>query len=289
MQTFGYGLITVAILSLATVGFSLQFGLTNFINIAYGDLMTLAAYFWYTITYRMHLGLWLGGLLAILFVGSLSVALNRFVFQPILRRGARPFTLMIATLGVSILILNGIVIFWGPLFFSVQIAGTSNIHVLGMLLNANQIAVIVIAVASLVGLHFFLTRTLMGKSMRAMADDEQLTRTCGIKVRYVQDFTWFLTGAIASIAGMVLCLNTAAFNNSTGNSYLWLLIPAAFLGGLGSPYGAVAGAAVLGFAIELADRFIGAQFDVVAAMVVLFAVLLLRPQGIVAVVRKSWG
>ena len=130
MQTFGYGLITVAILSLATVGFSLQFGLTNFINIAYGDLMTLAAYFWYTITYRMHLGLWVGGLLAILVVGTLSVLLNRLIFQPIMRRGARPFTLMIATLGISILILNGIVIFWGPLFFSVQIAGNSNIHIL---------------------------------------------------------------------------------------------------------------------------------------------------------------
>lgn len=289
MATVGYGLVTISILALATVGFSLQFGITNFINIAYGDLMTLSAYFWFTFAYRLHIGIWGAGILALIAIGLLSVLLNRLVFQPILRRGAAPFTLMIVTLGISILILNGIVIFWGPLFFSIHTSGNGPIDLFGMQLTGNQIAIIVITGVLLVGLHLFLTKTLMGKSMRAMADDEQLTRSCGIRVKRVQDVTWMLTGVIAGLAGFVLCLDTAAFDNSTGNAYLWLLIPAAFLGGLGNPYGAMAGAAVVGAAIELADRFLGAQFDVVAAMVVLFGVLLLRPQGIVAVVRKSWN
>ncbi|HUY07803.1 MAG TPA: branched-chain amino acid ABC transporter permease [Acidimicrobiales bacterium] len=289
MTTVGYGLVTISILALATVGFSLQFGITNFLNIAYGDLMTLAAYFWFTFAYRLHVGIWGAGIFALIAIAMVSVLLNRLLFQPILKRGAAPFTLMVVTLGVSILILNGIVIFWGPLFFSVHISGNGPINLLGMQLTGNQIAIIVITAVLLVGLHLFLKNTLTGKSMRAMADDEQLTRACGIRVKRVQDVTWFLTGLIAGMAGFVLCIDTSAFNNSTGNSYLWLLIPAAFLGGLGNPYGAMAGAAVVGAAIELADRFLGAQFDVVAAMVVLFGVLLLRPQGIVAVVRKSWS
>lgn len=289
MTTVGYGLVTISILALATVGFSLQFGITNFLNIAYGDIMTLAAYFWFTFAYRLHVGIWGGGVLALLAIALVSVLLNRLIFRPILRRGAAPFTLMVVTLGVSILILNGIVIFWGPLFFSVHTSGNGPVNVLGMHLTGNQIAIIVATAVLLVGLHLFLTKTLLGKSMRAMADDEQLTRACGIRVSFVQDVTWFLTGLIAGLAGLVLSLDTAAFNNSTGNAYLWLLIPAAFLGGLGNPYGAMAGAAVVGAAIELADRFLGAQFDVVAAMVVLFGVLLLRPQGIVAVVRKTWN
>lgn len=289
MNVIGFGLVNTAILALATVGFSLQFGITNFLNVAYGDFMTLGAYFWFTFAYRGHFGVIGGAIVGCLALGVFAVILNRLMFQRILARGARPFTMMIVTLGVNILIAFGIVILWGTQFFSISTSGNTLVHFMGTDITENQWGIIVVAAVVLVGLHLLLRRTLVGKAMRAMADDEVLTRVSGVNVKLVQDATWAITGILAALAGMAIGLNASAFNSDSGNSFLWLLIPAAFVGGLGSPYGALAGSAVVGFAIELADQFIGPNYDIVAAMVLLFAVLFVRPQGIVAVVRKAWN
>lgn len=290
MMILGFALVTAAVLALATVGFSLQFGITNFINVAYGDLMTLSAFFWYTGANDFHWNLWVSGAIALIATGLIAVGINRGIFQPILRRGARPFTLMIVTLGIGLLIENIALIIWGPNYLSIHVSGNRPIlHWAGMIFSVNQVIIILIALAVMATLHLILTRTFIGKAMRAMSDDILLTRVCGIRSARVQDITWFISGALAALAGMVLALNTATFETTTGNGYLWLLIPAAFLGGIGSPYGAMAGAAIMGVVIEVSGSFFGPQFNVAAAMVVLFAVLLVRPQGIVAVVRKSWG
>lgn len=289
MSTFGFGLVNAAILGLATVGFSLQFGITNFLNIAYGDFMTLGAYAWVSFSLRAHMGLWGGAIAAPIALAIFATILNRAFFRKVINRGAQPFTMLIVSLGLSILIANGITIFWGPQFFSISTNGNTFVSFLGMLMTENQIGIIIVTLFVMVTLHLVLKRTLIGKCMRAMSDDEQLMRVCGVRVIMVQDVTWVITGILAGLGGMAIALNASAFDSSSGNNYLWLLIPAAFVGGLGSPYGAMAGATIVGFSIELADRFLGPQYDIVAAMVILFAVLLVRPQGLVTVVRKAWS
>ena len=138
-------------------------------------------------------------------------------------------------------------------------------------------------------LTWLLKGTRLGKSMRAMADDVVLAQASGINTRRTEDFTWIIVGLIASISGFVLVLNTASFNTSTGNALLWLIIPAAFVGGIGNPFGAMAGGALLGLVSGLASGLIGAQWDVVVAAAILLGVLLWRPQGIIAVVRGNIG
>jgi branched-chain amino acid transport system permease protein/neutral amino acid transport system permease protein len=285
------GLVTAGIIAIATTGFSLQFGITNFLNVAYGDYLTLAAFLWYAFAVAIGMGALPGLIIALALTAVFSVICNRYLFRQISRRyKARPLVLMIVSLALSILIENFLLAFAGSGYFSVHFGSIRPIiNADGFSMNVDQIIIILISVVAMFLLTWLLKGTRLGKSMRAMADDVVLAQASGINTRRTEDFTWIIVGLIASISGFVLVLNTASFNTSTGNALLWLIIPAAFVGGIGNPFGAMAGGALLGLVSGLASGLIGAQWDVVVAAAILLGVLLWRPQGIIAVVRGNIG
>jgi branched-chain amino acid transport system permease protein/neutral amino acid transport system permease protein len=280
------GLLTAAIIALASTGFSLQFGITNFLNVAYGDYLTLGAFLWYSFAVAVRLGTVAGLVIAVLLTAVFAVLVNLAIFRPIARRHRRPFLLMIVSLAVSILIENALLATAGSGYFTVHLGSSQPIvNANGFLLTPNGITIMVVAVAVMLILAWTLQRTRMGRAMRAMSDDRSLAQACGIDTRRIENLTWLVAGVIAAIAGIVLVLTTASFDTTTGNSLLWLIIPAAFVGGIGNPYGAMAGGALVGLVDGIVSGIIGAQFNVEIAAGILFLVLLLRPQGIVAVVR----
>lgn len=285
------GLVTAAIICLATTGFSLQFGITSFLNVAYGDYLTLGAFFWYFFAVSIRMGV-IAGLVVALCVTALCAALfNRALFRQISKRyRGRPLILMIVSLALSILIENVLLIFAGSGYFTVHFGSLRPIiNSNGFILSLDQIIIIGVSVVVMFLLVWLLKMTRLGKAMRAMADDPVLAQASGINTRRLEDVTWIITGMIAAVAGFVLVLNTASFNTTTGNALLWLIIPAAFVGGIGNPYGAMAGGALLGIVDGLATGLIGSQYDIIVAAVILLAVLLYRPQGIISVVRGSIG
>lgn len=286
LSGLGGGLLTAAIIALASTGFSLQFGITNFLNVAYGDYLTFAAFLWYGFAIAEGFGAVAGLVLAVALTAVFSILINRTIFRPIAKRHRRPFLLMIVSLAVSILIENALLATAGSGFFTVHLG--SNVPVVnsnGFILTPNGIAIIVIAVLVMLILSWILQRTRLGRAMRAMSDDPSLAQACGIDTRRIEDLTWLVAGVIAAVAGIVLVLSTASFSTTTGNSLLWLIIPAAFVGGIGNPYGAMAGGALVGLVDGITSGMIGAQYNVEIAAAILFLVLLLRPQGIIAVVR----
>ncbi len=286
LSAAGFGLVTASILALAAVGFTLQFGITNILNLSYGDIMTASAFGVYFLN-RAGLNIWLCVLLGAVLGAIFSYLLNRFLFSPFVRKGTKLFGMVIVTLSAGLIIQNLVLAIGGPTFFSYSFSQGKTLTWGAIALTTSQIEIMALAVAAMLAIHLLLGRTRLGKAMRATASDPILARSCGIRTRRIIDITWLLSGALCGLAGVVLVMNTAAFQSTTGNDFLVIVVAAAMLGGVGQAYGAMIGALVIGLVTEIAAAFIDPSYKNVLAFAILILVLLLRPQGILAEVAKQ--
>ncbi|HEX9033262.1 MAG TPA: branched-chain amino acid ABC transporter permease [Streptosporangiaceae bacterium] len=281
VPAIGFGIVTASILAVAGVGFTLQFGVTNILNLAYGDTMTAAAFAAYLAT-SAGVSVWLALVVGAAFGAAFSVLLNRYLYTPFVRHGTRLFGMIIVTIAVSLILQNGLLAIFGANFFSLQMARPSSVHVAGMVFTTTQLAVIGIAVTAMLLVHLLLRYTKLGKAMRATATDPELARNCGIATDRVIDLAWAISGTLCGLAGVILVMNLTAFTDTTGSSFLIPIVAVAVLGGIGQPYGAMVGALVIGLASELAAAIISPDYKDVVAFVILVIVLLARPQGILS-------
>ena len=277
----GFGIVTASILAVAGVGFTLQFGVTNILNLAYGDIMTAAAFVAYLVT-RAGLSVWLALVTGAAFGSVFSVLLNRCIYTPFVRRGTRLFGMIIVTIAVSLMVQNGLLAIFGANFFSLKMSRPAPVHIAGMVFTTVQLAIIAIAVVAMLLIHLLLRYTKLGKAMRATAADPDLARNCGIATDRVIDLAWAISGALCGLAGVILVMNVTAFTDTTGAQFLIPIVAVAVLGGIGQPYGAMLGALVIGITSEVAAAIFNPEYKDVVAFVILVIVLLARPQGILS-------
>ncbi len=281
VPSIGFGLVTASILALAAVGFTLQFGVTNILNLAYGDLMTASAYVGYLV--NRHGGSIVESLAAGgVFCAVASLLLNRLVYSPFLRRGTPLFGMVIISLSMGIIIQNILLAIGGATFYTYSFNVGATVHPLGLDLNTSQLEIMALAVVAMVVVHLLLTQTRLGKAMRATAANRSLAMTCGIAADRVVDVAWLLSGLLCGLAGVVLVLNTITFQSTTGSDFLVVIIAATMLGGVGRANGAMIGALVLGIVTEVSAAYISPNYKEVFAFAVLVIVLLVRPTGIFA-------
>ena len=281
--SFGFGLVTASVLAISAVGLTLQFGITNYINFAYGDFMALGAYITYVLNNEvLHWNIWIALVFGSLAVGVIAVILSRLILSPFARRFDKTFYVLIVTFGLSLILLNVMYSIWGASirFYSVPIDRA--IHVGPMLLTAYQMIVMVIAVALMLGVHILLKTTRLGKSMRAMSDNTTLAMTSGINTKMITTITWFISGTLAGIAGSVLGLTEGNLTPAAGELFLFVIFAAVIVGGVGSVYGAMAGAILIGLATEVSAAFIDPAYKLDIAFLILILTLLFRPSGLFA-------
>jgi len=281
VPAIGFGIVTASILAVAGVGFTLQFGVTNILNLAYGDIMTAAAFVAYLVT-SAGLNVWLALVAGAAFGSVFSVLLNRCIYTPFVRRGTRLFGMIIVTIAVSLIVQNGLLAIFGANFFSLKMPRPTSVHFAGMVFTTVQLAIIAIAVVAMLLIHLLLRYTKLGKAMRATAADPDLARNCGIATDRVIDLAWAISGALCGLAGVILVMNVTAFTETTGAQFLIPIVAVAVLGGIGQPYGAMLGALVIGITSEVAAAIFNPEYKDVVAFVILVIVLLARPQGILS-------
>lgn len=278
---FGFGLVTASVLAIAAVGLSLQFGITNYINFAYGDFMALGAYFTYELnTSLLHWNVWIALVGGSLLMGVLAVLLNRFLLSPFARRFDKSFYVLIVTFGLSLIILNVIYSFWGADVRAYNMPIEQVLHIGPFLLTRNQLIVMAISVVLMMLVHLMLKTTRLGKSMRAMSDNTTLAMTSGIDTRRITTITWFLSGTLAGLAGTVLGITEGNLTPYAGELFLFVIFAAVIVGGVGSIYGAMAGALLIGLAMEVSAVFINPAYKLDIAFIFLIFTLLFRPNGL---------
>lgn len=279
LASVGFGLVTASVLAIASVGFTLQFGVTDVLNLAYGAVMILSAYVAYQVN-AQGISVWIG-LLAAVAAGSLaSVVLNGVIYTPFQRRGATPTTMVIVSLGMTLIIEFGVAAVAGGVGVSYAMGNGPTFRAGGLNLTGVQLIVMVLAVVVMAGVHVLLRYTKLGKAMRATAANRTLARNCGIRTGRVITATWAVTGALCGLAGTVFAIDAGSFDASSTDLFLVLILAAVFLGGPGQAYGAMLGALVIGLATEVSAVFIPADYKYVIAFVALLIMLGVRPTGL---------
>jgi branched-chain amino acid transport system permease protein/neutral amino acid transport system permease protein len=223
---------------------------------------------------------WIGLLVAIAACSLLSVLLNAAIYTPFQRRGASPITMVIVSLGMTLIIEFGVQAAAGGTSVSYSMSNGPAFRAGGLSLTAVQIGVMVLAVAVMTGVHGLLRYTKLGKAMRATAANRSLARNCGIRTSRVITTTWALTGALCGLAGVVFAMDSGSFDATAADLFLILILAAVFLGGPGQAYGAMLGAVVIGLATEISAAFIPADYKYVIAFAVLLIMLGVRPAGL---------
>ncbi len=285
LQYVGFGIVTAAILAIAAVGFTLQYAVTNVLNLAYGAIMTIGALAAYAVN-QTGASIWLAVAAGAASSAVVSVVLSRAVFEPFRRRGLRLFGMVIVTIALDLVISNGLLIVAGPNPFSYTASSGGTYHFLQMIFTAQQLAVIGIALAAMITVRVVLQWTKLGRAMRATAADEALARACGINTQLVKDAAWLLSGALCGVAGVVLGLSVTGWTVSTGDGLLITVVAAAIVGGIGQPYGAILGALLLGVATAIVGGYFNASYTDVTAFVILVLFLVFRPTGLFSGVVK---
>jgi branched-subunit amino acid ABC-type transport system permease component len=278
----GFGLVTAAVIAIGAVGLTLQVGITNFVNFAYGEFLTMGAYVGYWGTVVMHLNLFIAILLAMIVTGTLALVLNEFIFTPFVRTKARLFIMLIVTIGVSLILQNTYQIIFGTDFHRYNVGGNVSHHIGPFLLTTTQLMIMALATLTLGLLQALLKYTKLGKSMRAMSDSADLAEASGLNTRMITRMAWLLSGALAGVGGVALALSVYTVTPGLGNLFVLVLFAAVVLGGTGRPFGAMLASLVIGVAMEVSGAYINAAYKTAVAFAILILVLLVRPNGIFA-------
>lgn len=295
LQFVADGLIDGALIALGATGVTLTYSILRFSNFAHGELVSAGAYL------TLALAGWLGGivpglvppmeplsvganvvfalLLAMALTGLLAWGLDALLYARLRRRGTA-ISLVMASFGASMALraLLEAVFTTAPAYFSteLQIAVPQG---LGIRVTPDQIALLAAAVVLAIALHLFLTRTGTGRALRAVSESPDLARVVGIDVSRTVRITWYVGGALACAAGVLLGL-VVQIRPGMGFDLLLPMFAAAILGGIGSVPGALAGGLIVGLAQAAAVPLVGAQWRAAVAFVLLIVVLIVRPQGL---------
>jgi branched-chain amino acid transport system permease protein len=292
------GLIAGSMIGLGAIGVTLTYSILRFANFAHGEFVTWGAYGTLAITgaigfaagsdigaigpFSFGWPLILAGFAAAILTGLLALALDLILFARLRAKGTAIIMVM-ASFGASMALRSLCEFFFtsAPRYYSrdIQIA----IEILpGIRMTPDQLFMIGLTAALVTAVHLLMTRTTLGRSMRAVSENPALSSVVGIDVDKVVRATWLIGGALAAAAGVMSGI-VVQIRPFIGFDLLLPLFAAAILGGIGSVPGAILGGLIVGLAEAAAVPLIGANFRAAVAFLLLTAVLLLRPAGIFGV------
>lgn len=284
----GFGLVTASIIALSAVGLSLQYSVTDIPNFAHGEAMTVGAYAAYE-TQKFTDNLLVAGVIATAVGAALGLILNSALLRPFRKSGAKRLVLFIVTIAFGLIVQNVLLIVFGGSSVAYTLSPSPPQNVGPFILTQRDEAIIVVGVLSMLAIHGLLKYTKFGTAQRAVADSRELARISGINVDVVVQLTWIISGGLAGLAGFIFGATVGSLTPTLGFSFLLVIFAAAIVGGIGKPYGAMAGALIIGLAMEISALYVSADYKEVIAFGILVVVLLFRPQGLVTSVRTVQG
>ena len=279
------GLVLGSIYALGAIGVTLTFGILRFANFAHGETMTLGAYLALTLTTLTALPPLVVLPLAMALTALAVLGMDRLFFRPL--RHGRTIILVIASFGLMLMVRSFVQLVWGA---KLRSFGTG-IELPWVLFDAlrifpKHVVIVGAALALMLAVHLLLGRTRAGKAMRAMADSPDLARLTGIDTERVIRTTWVVGAGLAAAAGVFLAYDTHV-ETQMGFKLLLPIFAAALLGGIGRPYGAMAGGLVIGMVEELATYpwigpgpLVAPGYKTGVAFAVMVVILIWRPSGL---------
>ena len=284
-QLLANGLVTGSVIAIAAVGVSLVYGILRLVNFAYGDFMAFGALAAYAFNGPLGFGMIPSTLLGMLATAVLSLVLDVALWRPLRARRAGFMSLFLASIGLALILRQVLLLAYGPQPQTYKV-DQYKVYVIGSVrLSEPQVITIIGAAVAIGAIGVLLSRSTVGRTMRALADDRALAAIAGIRVGRVITYTWIISGVLAGLAGVLAGLVQSSFDPNFGFQLLLPVFAAVVLGGIGSAYGALAGGLVLGLAMELSTwpsllGGVNPVYKPVVAFAMLAVALMVRPQGL---------
>jgi branched-chain amino acid transport system permease protein len=292
VQTVVNGLTTGSLYALIALGYSMVYGVLKLLNFAHGDMYMVGAFIGYFVLQ------WFGGpsalsipvplvllimlALAAVGVGFLGVAIERFAYRPL--RDAPRIAPLITALGISFVLENTMLLLFGGFVRSYStpsfISLSNGIRLGDLRIDSVEIMIILISVAMMLGLSLIVNRTMLGKSMRAVASDREAAEMLGIDVNRTIALTFFIGSAMAGVAGVMSGLEFNSISNTIGFLAGLKAFTAAVVGGIGSIPGAMIGGIFVGLCESFTLSYVSTQYSDLIVFGILIVTMLIRPTGI---------
>ncbi len=273
------GLVTGSTYALIALGYTMVYGVLQLINFAHGEIYMVGAFTGLLLVTVAKLPFPLALLLAMGGTAVLGVTIEFIAYRP-LRRSSR-LSVLISAIGMSIFVQNVALWIWGPSTRSfLPPFPVTTFTIAGLRTNTLDLLTLLVAVLMMVGLHLLVTRTKLGKAMRAVAQDRETAALMGINVNRTIAFTFAIGSSLAAAAGVMVGMLFNAVTPSMGVMPGLKGFVAAVLGGIGHIPGAMVGGLVLGMAEVLGVALLSSQWRDAVAFAILILVLLYRPSGL---------
>lgn len=269
------------LLALAAIGVSLIFGTTGLSNFAHAEMVTFGAIVAVIFGTFLHVPMWLTIPIVLILGAVFGWGLDAALWRPLRHRGVGMVPLMIVSIGLSLLIRYLFQFFLGGSTTQLPGADSPKIQILGPIkLSVIDMMSMGISIVVIIGVAFWLLRTRVGKATRAISDNPGLAAASGINVDQVIRTVWVLSASLAGLAGVLWGYFRPGVKWDMGVQILLLMFAAVTLGGLGTAFGALVGALIVGILVEVSTLWVPSDLKYVGALVVLILILLVRPQGI---------
>lgn len=277
MEILVFGLISGSIILFGAVGFSMTLKAEGFINVAHGQMLLVGAYLALMFN-NMGLSMLFAAILSMLGCGLLGVLLFRVLYHPVKRHGI--LVLLFTSVGTAFLLYGLVGALAGKRMMSFELAPVRAIRVFDRpLVTIYELMIIIFALLAALFVHLFLTKTWIGKSIRAVSDNYDLARVRGFDPVRTSDYVWFVASALAGVAGIFSAI-IGSLHLQMGWQQIIIILSATVLGGLGSIYGVMLAAMLLGIGMELAITVIPSNYRTAVAFLIIIVILLVRPEGL---------
>lgn len=277
MQLLVNALVNAALIAPPAMAFSLLFGILRFPNFAIGGYITVGAFAAYTLNVPLGLPLLVASAGSMVITGLVVWLIHILVFKPMHKESA--VTLLVVSIAVTLILESVIRIFYSADVRGFDVPLQRPYRIGDMRITKEQIEILVCAVVLAIGLHLLLKHTRIGRAMRAVSDNPMLAAIRGVDAARVTAFTTVLCGAIFGLTGVFAGLDLV-IEPLIGWNLTIPIFAAAILGGIGSPYGAIVGALMVGLAEELTILVLPSTYKLGVGFVIIAVLLLVRPQGL---------
>tara|TARA_Y100000310_G_scaffold331309_1_gene404620 strand:+ start:1156 stop:2040 length:885 start_codon:yes stop_codon:yes gene_type:complete len=280
------GIIAGSIYALVAAGFSLIYGTNKFMHFAHGASVAVSGYFLFTLFKILGVNFYFSILITLFFSGLFGFLLYRGVYLPLQKKNASNVILLVASIAVLIFFENLIQVLFGADvksvgFFEIK----EGINLFGGSITEVQIFIFGVSLFFLISLNFFMKKTKLGKSMRAVADNKELASIWGINPRRIADYSFILGSFLAGIAGILIGIEQG-LSPGMGTILIIKGFTGAIIGGIASVPAAVLGSYVLGFAENFGVALLPSGYKDAIGFLILFLFLLFKPEGLFGI-RKG--
>ena len=274
------GISLGSIYAIIALGYTMVYGIAKMLNFAHGDIIMIGGYVSFCAMYYMNLPPIVATLLAVIACTALGIIIERLAYKPL--RSAPSLAVLITAIGVSYFLQNSALLIWKAAAKTYPPVVEGSVKLFDGQLTIPYISLLTIAacIVIMLALTTFVSKSKMGKAMRACSEDKGAAQLMGIDVNTTISVTFAIGSALAAIAGVLLCSFNTSLMPTTGSMPGIKAFTAAVFGGIGSIPGAFLGGLLLGIIEALAKAYISTQLANSIVFAVLIVVLLVKPAGL---------